>query len=56
VELVDDQVYRRLGSCCYSQGYCGMEELIANAKPSNSFNSEIAARQLQYQPVERKGG
>ena len=36
-----------------SQG-SGMEKSIA--EPGNSFNSEIATRQLQYQPILRKGG
>ena len=40
------------------QDYCsqdsGMEKSIA--EPSSGFNSKITARELQYQPVPRKGG
>ena len=40
------------------QDYCSRNSNLEKpiAEPSDGFNSEIAVRQLQYQPVQRKGG
>jgi hypothetical protein len=40
------------------QGYCSQDFNMGKpiAKPSNGFNSEIAATDLQYQPAPREGG
>jgi hypothetical protein len=41
---------------CCSQSSDMEQSLAKPSKPDSGINSEIAARELPYQPVERKGG